>query len=336
MATLKTKFSVGLFLIIGLAIAIVGIIWLGMSNYLEKGQYIVVYFDESVQGLDRDSPVKYRGVSIGRVHRIGVAPDENLIEVVLKIESDLQPQRPTVDIVAQLKSVGITGLMFVELERSRPEENLFYPPLTFEPPYPVFPTRPSEISRIFQGIQDVFDTIRVLDTQSISQQLIQVLQSINHTLDEAQLAALVDDARSTVQTIQKLIQGEKIHRMMASIEQGADSFNKMSTNADDGISEIRQTVSHLDGVLAHSGEDIAQITSDLKVSAQQVKRTMETATALLENTDHQMDALQRQVVVTLNRIERASDTLNRFLDRVAAEPSQLIFSGPPAEKPVAP
>ena len=89
MATLRTKFSVGLFLIVGLAIVIVGIVWLGMSNYFEKGRFFVAYFDESVQGLDKDSPVKYRGVYIGRVHRIGVAPDEKLIEVVMKIESEL-------------------------------------------------------------------------------------------------------------------------------------------------------------------------------------------------------------------------------------------------------
>jgi hypothetical protein len=71
----------------------------------------VTYFDESVQGLDKDSPVKYRGVSIGRVENINVAPDAALIQVVLKIESGLESGID--DIVARLKSVGITGIMFV-------------------------------------------------------------------------------------------------------------------------------------------------------------------------------------------------------------------------------
>ena len=141
MATLKTKFSVGLFLIIGMAVAIVAIIWLGMSNYLEKGRFYVAYFDESVQGLDKDSPVKYRGVHIGRVFHIGVAPDDRLIEVVLKIESDIQPQHEHKNIVAQLKSVGITGLMFIELEHRKPGETDLSPSISFKPPYPVVPTR---------------------------------------------------------------------------------------------------------------------------------------------------------------------------------------------------
>ena len=85
MATIKTKLMVGIFVLLGFALATGSIIWLGMSNYFEKGLYYVAYFDESVQGLDKDSPVKYRGVSIGRVESINVAPDETLIQVVMKI-----------------------------------------------------------------------------------------------------------------------------------------------------------------------------------------------------------------------------------------------------------
>ena len=116
MASVKTKLAVGLFVVAGFIMVIFAVIWLGMSNYLEKGKFYVAYFDESVQGLDRDSPVKYRGVSIGKVYSIGVAPDANLIEVVLKIETGLKLDK---SIVAQLKSVGITGIMFVELEKKR-------------------------------------------------------------------------------------------------------------------------------------------------------------------------------------------------------------------------
>ena len=82
MASTKTQFSVGLFVIVGLTIATIAILWLGMSHYFEKGRYYVSYFDESVQGLDKDSPVKYRGVPIGRVENVGVAPDGTLIQII--------------------------------------------------------------------------------------------------------------------------------------------------------------------------------------------------------------------------------------------------------------
>ena len=140
MASIKTKFTVGLFVIIGLAIAIVTIIWLGKSHYLEEGQYYIAYFDESVQGLDKDSPVKYRGVSIGRVDNIGVAPDATLIKVILKIESSLNLEDHLEEIVAELKSVGITGIMFIELERKKDDEPDLSPEITFSSEYPVIAT----------------------------------------------------------------------------------------------------------------------------------------------------------------------------------------------------
>ncbi len=57
----------------GIILAVLIFIWLGMSRYFEKGQYYAIYFNESVQGLDVDSPLKYRGVMIGRVTRNAVA-----------------------------------------------------------------------------------------------------------------------------------------------------------------------------------------------------------------------------------------------------------------------
>ncbi|MBI5895069.1 MAG: MCE family protein [Desulfobacterales bacterium] len=336
MATLKTKFSVGLFLIVGVAVIVVGIVWLGLSNYLEKGHFFVAYFDESVQGLDKDSPVKYRGVHIGRVQQIGVAPDERLIEVVMKIEGELQPQKADDVIVAQLKSVGITGLMFIELERKKNSERLIYPPTDFTPPHPVLPTRPSEISKLFKGIEDVFAIFRSLDTQTISNELVAALKKINRSIDDAKLDQMAGDLQVTLKNVQKLVASEKTDRLMRSFEQTSVSLNQMAVNADGGISDIRDTVNRLEKVIDSSGGDLQQVTADLKESTQQLKRAMETAALLLENTDRKVDSMQGEILVTLDRIEKAGDTLNRFLDRVANDPSQIVFGGPTVEKPAAP
>jgi phospholipid/cholesterol/gamma-HCH transport system substrate-binding protein len=333
MATLKTKFSVGLFLICGMAVLIIGIIWLGMSNYLEKGRLYVAYFDESVQGLDVDSPVKYRGVHIGRVHSIRVAPDDRLIEVVLKIESDIEPIGSTKNLIAKLKSVGITGLMFIELEHLDPKTVLPKPTFSFKPKYPVIPTRPSEISKFFQGIQDVFDMFRAIDAKTISNQVTALLGKINRTLDDAQLTKLAVDLRHTVKNLQRFLNTEQVRRAVASLEKTSGSFNRMAENADDGITQIRSTVAHLDSLIANSSGDMRQVTADLRVAAQEVRQAMESASLLLEGTDRKIDSLQRQASTTLDRIEQATDTLNRFLDRLANQPSQVIFSAPVPDKP---
>jgi phospholipid/cholesterol/gamma-HCH transport system substrate-binding protein len=133
MASQRTKFALGLFITCGIGIAFFAVIWLGMSRFFEKGQYYATYFNESVQGLDVESPVKYRGVSIGRVDRISVAPDANLIQVILKIESG---QTLDNNMVAQLKSVGITGSMVIELDHKKDGEPDLSPNFSFPSKFP--------------------------------------------------------------------------------------------------------------------------------------------------------------------------------------------------------
>jgi phospholipid/cholesterol/gamma-HCH transport system substrate-binding protein len=336
MASVKTKFSVGLFLICGLAVVVFAVIWLGMSNYLEKGRYFAAYFDESVQGLDKDSPVKYRGVRIGRVNHIGVAPDGKLIEVILKIETDFRPNHNRDSIVAQLKSVGITGLMFIELEQKGAKIVDVMPPFSFEPSHTVIPTRTSEISKLFKGIEDIIELFRALDADEISKQLTGALTKINKAIDQAQIVSLASDVHAAVRNIQQMVQPKPFNRMLSAIGQAAEGVNQMADNADGGIGEIRRTVSHLDGVITTSGQDMNQMTADLKSAAGEIKNTVQAATVLLSHTDQKVDNLQYQMMATLNRIELATDTLNRFLTQMTTQPSQLVFSGPQADKPSPP
>ena len=55
MATVKTKFVVGLFVISGLALAIVAIVWIGMAGLIEKGKLYAAYFDDEETALPRFS-----------------------------------------------------------------------------------------------------------------------------------------------------------------------------------------------------------------------------------------------------------------------------------------
>ena len=80
----STKFKIGLFLIGILLLTVAILIWLGASRYFEDSQTAVAYFSESVQGLESDSPVKFRGVPVGRIKKIRMAPDGRLIEVVME------------------------------------------------------------------------------------------------------------------------------------------------------------------------------------------------------------------------------------------------------------
>lgn len=65
-------FKVGLFTALSLGLVILFLVFLGVSNLFQTTELAETYFDESVQGLNIGSAVKYRGVTVGKVTAIGM------------------------------------------------------------------------------------------------------------------------------------------------------------------------------------------------------------------------------------------------------------------------
>src|SRR6185369_7111112 len=158
-------FVVGFFVTVGTIAAVAMILWLGASKYLRTGVKYVTYFDESVQGLQVDSAVKYRGVEVGSVEKIHVAPDNRLIEVLIKVNLRKGTERK---LVSQLKSAGITGIVFVELDNLDPKKPDRSPRIAFKTEYPVIQSQTSDIARVFSEIDDVYKEIVKIDFQGLS------------------------------------------------------------------------------------------------------------------------------------------------------------------------
>src|SRR5205823_1469160 len=60
----------GMFVIGAIAAGIIVLLIIGTGRFLQKRVTIETYFNESVQGLDIGSKMKYRGVEVGQVTRI--------------------------------------------------------------------------------------------------------------------------------------------------------------------------------------------------------------------------------------------------------------------------
>ena len=317
MANLKTKFAVGLFVIIGSALAFVAVVWFGMSHYLEKGHYYVAYFDESVQGLDRDSPVKYRGVSVGRVDSIGVAPDAALIQTVMKIDPEIKPDE---NFVAQLKSVGITGIMFVELDRKKPDEPDLSPRINFPSKYPVIATKPSEIRQFITEINEVLNQLKSLDLGGIS-------AKVKENLDELNRQMIDLDLKELSQTLKRSL--AVWDRALNSVKGAAGSIQVMADNAD-------RTIDSLAAALETGKTDLHEALAALNRSMQNAEILVKNGGVLLDNTDRRIEQVALDLTVTLRKLEQTGENLNRTVERIADQPSQLIFSEPPRRRNVEP
>ena len=310
MASEKVKFTVGLFVASGIAVALAAMVLLGLTGFLEKGQYYVTYFNESVQGLDVDSPVKYRGVSVGRVEGIDVAPDSKLIEVVLKVESGQALEN---DIVAQLKSVGITGIMFVELDRKEEGEPDRSPPLSFPTKYPVVASKPSDISELFRGIEDVLNQIKSLDLEGISDRIKLAVDSVNQAIVDANVKGISTDIGSSLASLERILETERWDNILNSMEEASQSLGVLMSEED---TEIRTAIENFSRAM------------------ESANRLLADGSSLVSGTEETQARLQRQLVVIGQNLEQASANLRELMELLADQPSQLIIGQPPAPRPV--
>src|SRR5262249_32348204 len=85
MATPSNYWKLGLFVVAGVVLALSTVVVLGARQLRKETIKYKSYFDESVQGLKEDSPVKFRGVTIGHVSDIGIAPDHRMVEVTSEL-----------------------------------------------------------------------------------------------------------------------------------------------------------------------------------------------------------------------------------------------------------
>ncbi len=88
MASPSNHWKLGLFVVCGVALGLTSVVVLGARGLHENTVSYQSYFDESVQGLDVGSPVKFRGVTIGTVSKIDIAPDRRHVSVTSDLGVD--------------------------------------------------------------------------------------------------------------------------------------------------------------------------------------------------------------------------------------------------------
>lgn len=297
------KFFIGLFVIAGTLMGVAIIIWIGASKFFQKGSTYVTFFDESVQGLQVDSSVKYRGVDVGRVERILVAPDYKLVEVVMKVELEGDLQQNT---VAQLKTAGLTGIVFIELDRKRPDDPHRAPAIDFLPEYPVIPSRPSELRMILSGVDDVIQNIKQIDFKGLSSQF-----------------------KSVGKATENVLAGKKMNNIMSNLESTSKSLDRAVGRIDAIIAEgkVDNVLTEAQKSMVETQKLIAGIREELR--SMKLADTATKANQMVDSIDRRSNAITTELRNTSENLQNSSEALQKLIDRLNKSPSDLIFSSPP-------
>jgi phospholipid/cholesterol/gamma-HCH transport system substrate-binding protein len=296
---MESRFSytlVGLFVVVLAAVAIGIAFWLyagGPEAYRQRLYY--AYFDESVAGLNVNAPVRFKGVVVGRVVEVGLAPDgSGRVRLALSVE-EKAPIRA--DTVATLRMQGLTGLVQVELSGGSPASPPLLPPPGEK--VPIIPTRPSLVSR--------------LDTAVTT-----VLANLNRSAEN--LNALTDEeTRRTLRAI--LANVETSTRLLAQQLPLVDTTLRNTAQASHEVSRLAHRLQETAGTVDRLAEEIARAGRATTGAAGQVETQLAQVGA---QTLPELNAL-------LMDMRELAATLRRAGERLEREPGGLLWGrpGPP-------
>ena len=224
-------FKLGLFVIGALVAGIVVLLVIGSGRWFERKSTIETYFNESVQGLDIGSKLKYRGVVIGEVTKISFTyvvyqqdlPMAQRARFVL-VESQINPRlvggrAATGDLTTvegakaeverglriRLTPQGITGTSFLELDYVDPPPAVL--PIAWTPNNVYIPSSPSTVTQFVNAASDIIERLHRLDIEGTLANVNKLLVTTNERLAALDTKGLSDRANRTLDRLDTTLAG---------------------------------------------------------------------------------------------------------------------------------
>lgn len=291
---------VGIFVLALGAALIAGVLWLaaGIGGHKRYAPYQAV-INESVAGLSINAPVKYLGVDVGKVSDIEIDPQHpQQVRLQFEIESGTPIKEDT---LAVLKTQGLTGIAYVELDGGSPKS----PPLVAKEgeTVPAIGSKPSLTARLETDVATVLASLN------------RTSAAITATLSPANRDALERTLADTAKLMDTLA------RQQASISAGIENTARAARNvalaseklgpAIERIAESAQAVEKMADQLARTGVDAS---AAVNVAASGVRR-------IGDETLPELDRL-------LAELNQLAASLRRLSEQTERSPSSLLLGAP--------
>ena len=312
MSAKANYFRLGLFVLVALGLLFGGIVALGAGSWFKHGIVAETYFDESVQGVDKGSPVKYRGVQIGKVRRIGFvgwkydlqsmkdpiqfgryvfAEIEITADFIIFKHGAEEAIRERVESGLRLRiaSGGLTGPVYLEADYYDPK---LYPPLPIEwkPQHLYIPSAPSMRVQLTSAAESLAKQLEQLDLPKVSQDISRLVQNVDKAVTDLQIDRLREEALT----------------LLTSLQQNSRQLNQLFT--DPRVENILTNASHA----ADSGRE----------AVAEINETARTVNAMTEQQ-------RRQVQQVMENLRRFSQDLAEIGREARQNPARLLFGQPP-------
>lgn len=335
-------FKLGIFVIGATVVLVLLLLILGSGRWFQTKTPIETYLNESAQGLEVGSKVKYRGVVVGEVTRIGFTytryqldkPMAERLRYVM-IEALLLPRliggRASGDITrpetarmeidkglrVRLAPQGITGTNYLEIDYVDPKTNPELP-ISWEPDNLYIPSAQSTVTQFVGAASDILARFQRLDLEGALTNLNRLLITTNNRIEA------IDTAKISQSTTRVL---DKLDRLPL------DQIGKDATAL---LADLRGTSQRLSAFLDDPA--MKRLPTDADAAAVQVKKLLEDpnfakSLSHLQSTLARFDRItgggETDLKRTLDNLRQITDNLRELTENAKRYPSQLILGAPP-------
>ncbi|HEY6036660.1 MAG TPA: MlaD family protein, partial [Kofleriaceae bacterium] len=234
MTTPATNFKLGVFALAAAGALVAAALALGLHPRRAPTTTFHTWFDESVQGLEVGAPVKYRGVRIGNVTAIQIAPDRQHLDVSFAVNtatSDrLMLATPPPLLRAQLGSTGLTGVKYIDLD--------FGAKALAAPPH-YLPSEASLGKRLEDDGLELVAQVRELAGAARG-----TLSRFDRLLDETTRAELPQHVATVLESTRSAIDG--VHAWLPAAGATTRDIGALARNADHALETLRAKLDKFD------------------------------------------------------------------------------------------
>ena len=328
MAVEKSYARLGLFLVVVLVVVLATALFFIYRLRTRAVLPAVTYTTENVSGLDVSSPVRYRGVSVGRVADVRVDPNTGSIEIdfevfldrLIKVGVNVKQTRANVGtgvfekLRAQVVANPVTGDAYLLLDR--PQNAPPPVPLSFKPDRTYVPSMPTMLSKVQDRLPAVLER-----AEATLQSLREIVTRIPQSLDRSD---------RFFANIERIFQESRLPEL------SADS-RKFLTESSVQLAQIEQVTSELNRLIK-SEEKFAKVVEDARtaiedtraeIKAAELPATTQSARDMADRTSVAADEIRRSLPAIRDSLEQLRQ-LARFLED---QPESVVYGPrPPGER----
>jgi paraquat-inducible protein B len=316
--------SIGVFIFIGIVLFVAGLLLFTSATFFTHKVLFIIYFDNTLTGLNEGAPVKFRGVTIGTVSRVMIhynqATNDQAMPVIIEVREDLIRKRlegPTIfkslndlseeirkGLRAKLETESfVTGVLYVELEREPSAPPAVFHQLT--PEYVEIPSRSTEIQQLMKNLAKV-------NLADLQQRLDTLISRADTVLSEVKMDAISTDLTNLLVSANRVVTDPDLTNSFASLKAALDQFRVLGAHVNDRVDPLANGVTN---TLDKLNAALAQARGGL-----QNFRDMLAADSTLRN----------QVSVALDQFAEASQSVSVLADYLRNHPNSLLMGRKPS------